>query len=295
MGFAELKKLAQDAEERPQAPASDARKTRLAAQQFLKHHGPLLRAFVSSGTAPLGFEGSEEFRAMAEQSRQLAIAITASVTGKKADEVTLEEARNFRLEAADIVAEAWRTGRPIDIEGTARAVGAAISFANPVYDAENIFWGQITGSGSLAMTAAGVGASLFKAVHAYDFRLGAKVVLAALTGAIVEATMRAVHDITREGATREDRRSLTQTTMRTYAGMMAEIYEVETRHTLEAAVHVPKSERGAWLEQRAPLQRVLSAFETWSSVLTEVTLNAATEAIATLEATSPAAAPGPVN
>lgn len=295
MGFAELKKLSQDVEDRSSPPPSDARKARLAAQQFLKHHGPLLRAYVASGVEPLGFEATETFRTMAEQSRQLAIAITAYVAGKPVEEVSLEDARNFRLEAADIVAEACRIGRPLDVTGTARDVAAAISFAHPVYDADSIYWGQVTGSGSLAMTAAGVSASLFRVVHAYDFRLGNKAVLAALTKAVVDATMRAVHDMTREGATREDRRSLTQTTMRAYAGMMAEIYDLEARRTLEAAVNVPKAERATWLEQRAPLKTILSAFAGWSSAVTDVAVSTASDAIAALDEAGVSSAPRPTN
>lgn len=256
---------------------SDAFRMRLASQQFLKHHGPLLRAYVSAGGRPESIAQRGVFEAKARQARDLAVAMTARVTGKPLAEVTLNEARVLRLEAADLVARAWQEGREVDLAALADDIASAVASADDAYDADTVAWSRVSGNGSATMTAAAVTLALAETVSIYDFRLGKSLVLSTLTSAVIEATRLAVDEMSIDSATVEDRRSLSQTTLRSFSGVMAQLYEDTARETLQRLVDLPEAKRRAWLQSKQPLEAVLGSFRTWTASIAAIAAAAARE------------------
>lgn len=278
-----LGKIAKQQEERrekvDEQGSHDAFRMRIAAQQFLKHHGPLLRSYVRAGGVSTEIVAPGAFEERARAARALAIAITAKVLNKPGDQVTMSEARHFRLEAAEVVAQAWDAGIEIDTETFAAGVASAIALADDAYDNETINWSQMSPTGSATITAAGISMSLAQSVDLYDFRVGKKLMLSTLTAAVVEATREAVGLITNEQSTDEDRRSLSQTTMRSFTTILGQIYDQHARLALETLISMPETKRRTWLRQQQPLETILGEFRTWTADISEVAAAAARETV----------------
>jgi hypothetical protein len=280
MGFADMKGRAEAREEAAAEARRDAFKVRVASQQFLKHHTPLLRAFLRMGGNSKGITQRGVFEEKAREARSLAMAIAARVLNKPVDTVTMAEARHFRLEAAEIVALAWEEDREVDMAAVAESVGGAVASADDAYDDDTVRWAQVSGNGSATMTAASVTLALARSVMIYDFRLGHNFVLSTLTATVVEAVRQAVDAMAPDQATTEDRRSLGQTTMQSFCAIMAQIYEDAARESFAYLVNLDEDQRRAWLRSRQPLESVVSKFKVWTSDITQVATAAARETMA---------------
>lgn len=279
MGLGNIAKKQAEKRETAHEENNEAFRMRLASQQFLKHHGPLLRAFVRAGGDPKAIVQPGAFEERARQARSLAVAIAAHTLGKAIDQVSMHDARHFRFEAAEVIAQAWDAGIDLDIDKFASEIATAVTNADEVYDGDTIAWAQISANGSVAMTAASISLSLASVVSIYDFRAGERLVLSTLTAAVVEATRQAVDTMTAENSTAEDRRSLSQTTMRSFTGILAQIYEESARVALNQLVPLTEPKRRAWLRSNAPLESVLTRFSTWTSEITQVAAAAARETL----------------
>lgn len=285
MGLADVKKheaKSLEAERRREALGEAAFRGRVAAQQFLKHHGPLMRAFARLGGPASDMVKPGEFARRALQARALAVGVAARLADKEPDQVAMGEARHFRQEAAEMVAESWERNEPIDIDRTADEIAGALAIADGEYDARTIEWGKVTGGGSLAMTSASVGLSLARLVALYDFRLGRRVALARVMQAVVTSTTEAVERLVPPEGTPEDRRSLSQTVMQALSGIMADIYEASARDTVAALLEVPHEERLAWLRRDEPLERVVENFREWAEGAVGICLDVSREAVASV-------------
>lgn len=257
---------------------------RLAGQQVLKHHAALLAAFAESGgvSGEIGVAG--EFVERAKQARTLAIKITAYAAGKPESEVELADARHFRVEAAEVVARYWERGKALDLDAFAKEVAAVVVNADATYDADTIKWSKMTHSGSMALTALGVATALSASVELYDFRMGRRFVLSMLTSAVVDAARCAVGTMVHEAATDEDVRSLSQTTLRSFTGIMVSLYDRSAHACLSHLVTLPLESRSNWLSENAPLERIINDFRDWSDDVADIALMAADETLADVKA-----------
>jgi len=276
----EQSKAAQKRQEESDKRGNVAFRSRLAAQQFLKHHAPLLIPYIRNGGHPGRIAAPGVFEEKARQARHLAVAIAAKVLNKKDTEVTMAEARNFRVEAAEIIAEAWDGQIDIDLDLIATEIANAVSSADEVYDAETIKWASISGRGSASLTAAVAAASLSMVIELYNFRLGQSLVLTTLTSALMEATRLGVERMTTPDSTDEDRRSLSQTLMRTNSQILRTIYEAAAREALSELYEATEDEKKLWLRKNRPLETIIAKFQNWSHEICSVAAGAARETIA---------------
>lgn len=259
---------------------------RLAAQQFLKHHAPLFPAYIRAGGASTRIADHGVFADKAKLARNLAVAIAAHVLEKPVESVNMQEARHFRVEAAEIVAGAWEAEIEIDVDLMARDIAATVKGADDVYDAETIAWAQMSGLGSATLTAAAAAASLTMAIELYDFRLGHAMVLSTLTAAVLHATREGVETILPLDATDEDRRSLSQTTLRTNCAILKQIYETAAREAVSTLHRADEEEKRAWLRQSRPLDTIVAKFRSWSHDIATIAAAAARETVVGLGASN---------
>lgn len=229
-------------------------------QQFLKHHGAILRALIRiAGDIDLRrYPGL--FETKVREARALAIKIVANLHGKAESDVTMEEAKPFRQEASEIVAWYWTTNQSLDADAVAMEIAKAASVADSVYDSDDIPWRSITSTGSLAMTVVPAMMRLKSSVDAYDFRLGSDVVLARLSNAVVSSAMEGVHAILPESSTEADRRSVFQSLVREYAADMQVVYDEAARGTVHVLVGMTDAERTAYLEDIKPVDTLIENF-----------------------------------
>lgn len=229
-------------------------------QQFLKHHGAILRALIRiAGDIDLRrYPG--QFEARVKEARTLAVKIAGRVLGKPDAEVTMEEAKPFRQEASEIVAWYWTTNQPLDSDAIATEIASAAALADTVYDSDNIPWRAITSTGSLAMTVIPAMMRLKNSVDAYDFRLGPDVVLARLSSAVVSAAMEGVVAILPESSNDSDRRSVFQSLVREYAADMQVVYDEAARGTVNVLLGMNDEERTAYLEDLKPVDILIENF-----------------------------------
>ena len=283
MSLSELNRQSREAQDRQEAAdkrASTAFHRRLAAQRFLKHNAPLLPAYIRSGGISGKLMSPGVFEEKARLSRTLAVEIAAKVFKKDVAKVSMEEARHFRTEAAEIVADAWDGNLEIDVSIVAEEIAAAVAGADEVYDAETIKWSQISGLGSASLTAAAAAASLTQVIEIYSFRHGHKLVLTTLTAALVTATREGVETMLNEDATDEDRRSLSQTLMRENAAILRTIYETAAREALSELHDSDEKDKKVWLRRKQPLQTIIGTFRQWSRDVCAVAAATAREAVA---------------
>lgn len=267
-------------------------KARVAAQQFLKHHAPLVPVFMRTGGVSELMATPGIFAEKAKLARQLAIEIAARVMEKPIGEITMSDARHFRTEAAELVAFAWDAQIELDLALVADDVAKAVSGADDTYDAETIKWSQMSGLGSATLTAAAAASSLTTAIELYDFRLGHNMVLSTLTSAVLEATREAVEIMLPSDATDEDRRSLTQTTLRSNCSIIRQIYETAAREALSTLHNADEERKKAWLRQNRPLEAIVSKFRNWSHNIATIAAAAARETVNGARSTASDAAPG---
>lgn len=268
-------------------------KLRVAVQQFLKHHGPLLRAWGLAGHSAHDAAVPGEFEARARESRALAVAIAAKALGKDPSEITMQDARHFRTEAAEIVARHMIEGSALDVARIAGDVGDALASADPDYDAEVIEWRRVTGAGSAALTTARAAALLWDLVAIYDFRLGRAPALARLSEALQGAVKRAVDRILPEDVSEEDVRVVSQSLMREFASSVLEpAYETWTRRALDALRPLDEPARRRWLAVHTPFERMLSQFAADAEAFTELARATSLHAAAAQEP-KPSNNPGP--
>lgn len=229
-------------------------------QQFLKHHGAILRALIRiAGDIDLRrYPGL--FEAKVRDARTLAVKIVAKLHGKPEAEVTMEEAKPFRQEASEIVAWYWTTNQAFDADALAAEIAGAASIADTVYDSDDIPWRSITSTGSLAMTVVPAMMRLKASVDAYDFRLGSDRVLARLSNAVVTSAMEGVYAILPESSTEADRRSVFQSLVREYAADMQVVYDEAARGTVHVLVGMTDMERTAYLEDIKPVDTLIENF-----------------------------------
>ena len=279
----DLNRQTKEAEGR-QASADEQGNTRfrmrVAAQQFLKHHAPLLPVYMRNGGGSDVIAVPGAFAEKAMQARTLAVKIASRVMQKPEDEVTMTDARHFRVEAAEIVAMAWDGRVELDMEIVADDIASAVAGADDAYDAETIRWAQISGLGSATLTAAVAAAGLTSAIEVYDFRLGHNMVLSTLTAALLEATREAVEMMLPPEATTEDNRSLSQTMLRSNCAILRQIYESAARQALSTLHTADEEAKRTWLRQNRPLETIVGKFRTWSHNVATIAAATARETVA---------------
>lgn len=233
---------------------------RVMGQQFLKHHGPILRALIRiSGDIDLKrYPG--QFEARVREARALAVKIAGRVLGKADQDVTMEDARPFRQEASEIVAWYWTTNQPLDADALAEEIARAAALSDAATNADDIPWRSLTSAGSLALTVVPAMMRLKASVDAYDFRLGRDVVLARLSSAVVAAAMEGVVAILPESGNDSDRRSVFQSLVREYASDMQVVYDEAARGTVNVLLGMNDEERAAYLEDLKPVDILIENF-----------------------------------
>lgn len=272
------RKTAEAASEGDDRRPSASFRHRLAAQQFLKHNGPIMRVYMKTGGASSEMAHGKTFADRTIAARELALRIASLVLGKPASETTLEDARHFRPEAAEMVAEAWDGNVELNMDKVAKDIASAVAGADRVYDEDTIRWAAISGSGSATLTAANAAFALATAIEIYDFRLGQNLVLQTLASTVIAETMAAVAIMSSPQATAEDKRSLSQTTLRNNCAIMRQIYEQAAREALKTMADLPESEKQDWLRRRKPLETIVQKFSRWSNDIAQVTAMVAREA-----------------
>jgi len=264
MSLARLKSNNQEAQEertaKQEAMRDDVFRRKTQGQQFLKHHGALLRALIRiAGTIDLE-SNPGEFERHVLMARSLAVKIAARILDKPENEISMEEARPYRQECSEIVAWCWTEGEPLRADQVADEIAAAVRHADLAYDADTTPWRNLSNAGQIALTVVPVMMRLRSSVALYDFRLGTEAVLARLSAAVAEASMIAVRAILPATATESDRRSLFQSFLREYSSDLQTLYEEGARQTVDALLPLSEGERVQYLDDRRPLDAIIESF-----------------------------------
>jgi len=241
-------------------------KQKLASQQFIKHNAPIFRAWLATNRLASDAFQSTEFRDMALRARHLALQIAKRLFPEMSDDVALDVARHFRVEASEAVAAAWADQRHIDIDAAAISISEAAGSANVVFDSEVMRWRDVTEAGSVALSAAAAAAMLLRSVNIYSFRLGREEALARFCALLVEVTSENVRAILPVEATNEDRRSLFQSCLRENGHLLVGIYEHVARETTAVLVGRSDDERRAWFVRQQPIEAIEKEFRDTAAI-----------------------------
>lgn len=242
-------------------------RTKVAIQQFLNHNGPLFRAFAKSGTSINEVLDGDVLRVHASNAMKLAVLISAEINNKSADEITAAEAKPFRTDAAEYVADRWLSKKPIDVDKSAKELASAINLADKSWDYDSYKDDKISDDASLMISAVSLAGSLSKLVDVYDFRLGKEHVLGKVVNYVVRTASKMSYDILPKEVSDADRRNVIQTLSRNLCSLMEACYE---RKAVEIASHLENSkmsedQKSKWLIDVKPVDSVLNSFAEWAT------------------------------
>lgn len=253
-------------------------RTKVAVQQFLNHNGPLFHAFAKAGTSINEVINGDVLRVHALSAMKLAVSIAAEVHKKSPEDVTPGEAKPFRTNAAEYVANVWLQNKEVDIEKTAREMASAINLADKSWDYDVFRDDKLSDDASLMISAVSLAGSLSKVVDIYDFRLGKEVAFGKIVNYVVETASKMASDILPASVSAADKRNVIQTLSRNLCSLMEGCYE---KKTIEVASYLEQSkmsdqEKTKWLKDTKPLDDVLKSFSEWATCFGAFALAAST-------------------
>lgn len=242
-------------------------RTKVAIQQFLNHNGPLFRAFAKAGTSINEVLDGDVLRIHASNAMKLAVLIAAEINKKSPEEVTAAEAKPFRTDAAEYVADLWLSNKPIDVEKSAKEMASAINLADKSWDFDSFKDDKMSDDASLMISAVSLAGSLSKLVDIYDFRLGKEKALGKVVNYVVRTASKMASDILPAEVRDADRRNVTQTLSRNLCSLMEACYE---RKAVEVATHLEGSkmteaQKSKWLAETKPVDDILRSFSEWAT------------------------------
>lgn len=251
----------------------DPFKLRVAAQRFMNENGPLFRALAKSAAQPNDVLKDGSLPEVITRATDLATRIAVQFTGKEKPEAT--EINPFRFAAANIIAQAWESGRikEVDLDLIAAQHKEAFNLVDEALD-RNMFGDlSLSDEASLSMTASGVALTLMKPVMTYDFRQDPSEILSDLSGVVLAMSNEIVSQILPENHKPDDKRSLIQTTANKLSDIMASLYERKTRQFLEHISTLEEQDREEFISGYDPVPDISKSFREWAIILGGVTIN----------------------
>ncbi|SOC30417.1 hypothetical protein [Thalassospira xiamenensis] len=242
----------------------DPFKFRVAAQQFANENGPLFSAFAKVSDSPEPLINGADLATAIATSTKLAGAIAAQFTKK--EKPSNNEIRPFRHAAAEIVANCIREGglASVDIDGIAKSHAAAFHLVDEGLD-RSIFADQnISDVASLEMTAATVTLNMMKAVMVYDFRHDRSTLIAAMSDAVLKASLEAAQHVCNDETRPSDRRSVVQTYSNRLSEVMTSVYERKARQVVSHLANATPAKKEDFARKFDPLPEILRVFKEWN-------------------------------
>ncbi|WP_327211041.1 hypothetical protein [Rhizobium leguminosarum] len=233
-------------------------------QQFVNYNAPLFRAFAKRRASVEDVATGELLVEPARLANALAIAIAARLHGKHEDEVTAAQARPFRLEASEYVAQQWADDLELDVEAAADAVSRAVELAGREWDHDPYRDEGIQDFVSEYMTMVSASGVVTKCVLLYDFRQNHDELVGRLTSEVVQAAVAAARDMLKDTpATDGDRRNLVQTLTRNFTGILEACYKRKVREVAERISEWPEEKKSSFFATRFPVDELLADFRSW--------------------------------
>ena len=259
MSIAALQALQGNADRSGEARDRDFQR-KVAAQNFLRHHAPIVAAHMERGPDLGEVLSSDGFAADVEAARSAAMDLTARLAGKRRADVTAYEARHLRAETVRLVASRRRRGLDTDPAALVEALAHVPAVADRAADADAMDWKGVSPAGSFALTAMRASLALLNVTDAYDFRLGRERVLAILVDAAADAAKDGARAILGDDAPPEDLHALFQSAVRDVTMLLRTRYEVAARETVGLLSPLEPAEREAWHASNDPLGDMLAGF-----------------------------------
>lgn len=266
--------MAEEQRERDQENRDEAFRQRVAIQQFMNSNGPIFRAFANRGVLASDFMRTGVLDALIANAVTLATATAARLYQIEMTEVTAQQARPFRVSAAEWVAAHWTGGKKLDVDLAAEQIAAAASLADEKWDHDVFRDTGVSNEGSRQATAAAVAGNLFESVTAYSFRLDPKVVVFTIVNAVVTEASKSAHNMLPNGSD-ADVTNLMQTIARNLSNLMQACYNQTARAVVKDLYRKPEQEKIAYLEERKPFDAVMSNFYNWAEWLAWISPQAA--------------------
>lgn len=233
-------------------------------QQFVNYNAPLFRAFAKRRASVEDVATGDLLVEPARLANALAISIAARLHRKDQDEVKAGEARPFRLEAAEYVAQHWADELEVDVEAAADAVARAVELAGREWDHDPYRDDGLQDFVSEYMTMVSASGVVLKCVLLYDFRQHPDDLLGRLTTEVVEAALSASRDMLKDTTASEaDRRNLFQTLARNFAGILEACYKRKVREVATLLADWPEPRKEAFYATRFPVDELLADFRSW--------------------------------
>jgi len=280
------KKEAAQIAQREREAATFRRK--VAIQQFMNHNGALFRAFAMKGEDVSKVIEGDILKEPASLANRLAMSIAARVHAKDARELSAADVKPFRSEAAEYVASRWASGRPVDIEGAAKAIAEAVEIADSSWDHDIYADDAISDDTSLMMTVVNLAGTLSRLTNIYDFRLGPTEALSRLLKTIVDISVRTARDMLKDSSpSPADERNLTQTLARNFTALMEVCYDRKAREVVSLLQDKTPEEKRAFYARRSPIDEVIADFRNWHLCLSGWAVMASREMAAQAEQRQP--------
>lgn len=233
-------------------------------QQFVNHNAPLFRAFAKRRVAVEEVATGELLVEPARLANSLAVSIAARLHGKDESEVTAAEARPFRIEASEYVAERWAHDLEVDVEAAADAISGAVGTAGREWDHDPYRDEGIQDFVSEIMTMVAASGAIARCVKLYDFRQDHDDLVGRLTIEVVQGAMAASNDMLKDtDATESDRRNLVQTLTRNFSGLLEVCYKQKVREVAGRIADWPEDRKAAFYASRSPVEELVADFRSW--------------------------------
>lgn len=237
---------------------------KVAIQQFVNYNAPLFRAFARRSVSVDDVATGDVLVEPARLANALATEIAARLYGKNRADVTAAEARPFRLEAAEYVAQQWTDDAEVDVERAADAIARAVDLAGSEWDYDPYGGEGIRDLVSEMMTMVAASGVIGKCVKLYDFRQDHDDLSVRLSTEVVHAANAAAWDMLKDtAATESDRRNLIQTLTRNFTGILEACYKRKVVEVAGRLADWPEDRKSAFYAARFPVDEILAEFRSW--------------------------------